>query len=530
MKLKKKLSSLVLTLALVLSSCVYSNAQQNLEVHFIDVGQGDSTYIELPDGTDILVDAGISSEGSTVVEYLKSQERNIDIEYLIATHPDSDHVGGMKEVLNELNVKNFYYPGDAESYSATWNTITAMVSLRDCNMVDVQSGTTLNISGVNIKFVHPNKDYKSTNEDSLVMLIDYNDTEILLTGDAEKQTEKDMINEGLLQDIDILKVGHHGSDSSTTQEFLNKTKPENSIISVGNNSYGHPTSNVLNRLSSVGSKVWRTDFNGNIVVSTNGNTYTVKDSNGNIFDSQKDINKTEWKLINGNWYYYVNGFKKTGWVKDTGTWYYLDNNGVMQKGWIKDAGIWYYLQSNGAMKTGWLKDANAWYYLKSNGAMATGWENVNGTWYYLNENGSMATGWKQLGNTWYYLKSNGAMATGWESINNKWYYLDKSGAMVTGWKQINGTWYYMYSSGVMATNTTIDGWKIDGSGVATPIQNSNDDSSSPVQGTVYITLNGKSYHSTKNCTTLKRSTTILAVTKSEAIKRGKSDPCNICVR
>ena len=146
--------------------------------------------------------------------------------------------------------------------------------------------------------------------------------------------------------------------------------------------------------------------------------------------------------------------------------------------------------------------------------MATGWEKVNGTWYYLEPSGAMATGWKQLNGVWYYLKSSGSMATGWE--------------------RVNGTWYYFYNSGVMATNTTIDGWKIDGNGVATPISNgnnsNNNNSSSQVQGTVYITPSGKSYHSTKNCTALKRSTKILSVSLQQAINQGKSDPCNLCAR
>ena len=162
--------------------------------------------------------------------------------------------------------------------------------------------------------------------------------------------------------------------------------------------------------------------------------------------------------------------------------------------------------------------------------MATGWLNLNGVWYYLESSGAMATGWKKINGTWYYLETSGAMKTGWLKENNNWYYLEPSGAMATGWEKVNGTWYYFYSSGVMATNTTIDGWKIDGNGVATPISNSNNNnSSSQVQGTVYITPNGKSYHSTKNCTALKRSTTILSVSLQEAINQGKSDACNLCV-
>ena len=143
----------------------------------------------------------------------------------------------------------------------------------------------------------------------------------------------------------------------------------------------------------------------------------------------------------------------------------------MATGWIKVDGNWFYLNEGGSMATGWKQINGTWFYLNEGGSMATGWKQISGVWYYFNEGGSMATGWKQIGNTWYYLETSGAMKTGWLKDNNKWYYLEVSGAMATGWKQVNGTWYYLYSSGVMATNTTIDGWSINASGVATPSKN-----------------------------------------------------------
>lgn len=253
---------------------------QNAEVHFINVGQGDSAYIELADGTDILIDGGESKYGTTVVNYLKNLEKNIDLEYVIATHPDSDHVGGLQEVFKQLNVKNFYYPADAQSSTATWNNVLSLAKSEGCNISDANANQTLNIGGAVVKFIQPKKDYSNTNGDSVVTLLDYNNTEVLLTGDAESTTENDMVNQNLVGDVDVLKVGHHGSNSSTTQAFLNKVKPEHSVISVGQNSYGHPTSTILNRLIGIGSKVWRTDKNGNVILSTDGYTYSIK-ANGN---------------------------------------------------------------------------------------------------------------------------------------------------------------------------------------------------------------------------------------------------------
>lgn len=270
--------SKVINQSIEASKGVYIN--QNMEVHFINVGQGDSAYIELADGTDILIDAGESKYGSTVVNYLKNLEKDIDLEYVVATHPDSDHIGGMQQVFKDLKVKNFYYPMDAPSNTQTWNNVLSLAKSEGCNVIDGKAGTTLNIGGAALKFVQPNTDYKDNNEDSIVTLLDYNNTEVLLTGDAEAITEQDMVNQNLVEDVDVLKVGHHGSNSSTTQAFLNKVKPEHAVISVGQNSYGHPTSTILNRLVGAGSKVWRTDKNGDVVLSSDGYTYNIN-ANGN---------------------------------------------------------------------------------------------------------------------------------------------------------------------------------------------------------------------------------------------------------
>ncbi|CEI72917.1 cell wall-binding repeat-containing protein [Romboutsia hominis] len=252
----------------------------NIEVHFINVGQGDATYIEMPDGTDILIDAGESKYGSTVVNYLNSQEKGMDLDYLISTHPDADHVGGMQEVFKQLNVKNFYYPADAPHNTQTWKNVLSLANTEGCKILDSKPGTIISGGGATLKFIHPTKDYNDNNEDSVVGLLDYNNTEVLLTGDAEAITEQDMVSQNLVPDVDVLKVGHHGSNTSTTQEFLNKAKPEHAVISVGENSYGHPTQNILNRLFGIGSKVWRTDKNGHVIMTSDGNNIDMKSITG----------------------------------------------------------------------------------------------------------------------------------------------------------------------------------------------------------------------------------------------------------
>ena len=151
-----------------------------------------------------------------------------------------------------------------------------------------------------------------------------------------------------------------------------------------------------------------------------------------------------------------------------------------------------------------------------------GWINTNGIWYFY-KNGIIQTGWLNDNGIWYYLNENGSMATGWYKVYSKWYYSNSNGVMQTGWLNDNGTWYYLNSSGEMVTNTIIDGWKIDSNGIATPLKDEN-------HSIVYVTPNGKSYHYSKDCTALKRSSSILSMSLNEAINKGKSDPCNLCVK
>lgn len=294
MSFKKKFLSSVITLGLVTSNLFISNANsQQLEVHHINVGQGESIYIEFPNGDDVLIDAGKSNQGSTVVNYLKGQENNIDLEYLIATHPDADHVGGMKDVFNNLNVRNFIYPKDAPHTTQTWKNVLSLANTEGCKIIDGVPGTMFNIGGVTMKFIHSSTDFSDNNDDSIVTYLDYNNTEFLFTGDIEETAEKDMVSKGLVPDVDFMTVPHHGSKGSSTSEFLSKAKPEHAIVSVGDNSYGHPTSDALSRYRSIGAKVYRTDQLGNIVIKTNGNTSTI---NNNSINNSNGIND-----ITGHW-------------------------------------------------------------------------------------------------------------------------------------------------------------------------------------------------------------------------------------
>lgn len=246
----------------------------NLTMSIVDVGQADAILLE-KDGIELLVDAGISMKGSSeseknLIDYLEDRE----IEYVLVTHQDYDHIGNAEYVLTNYNVSAFYDNGHVHT-SKTYENLMNYVVESNLDYSVLRTGDTLDIwEGVEVTVVSPKRLTDDVNEDSIVLLIDYDDVEILLTGDAGISVEPAVAK--LVGDIDILKVGHHGSDSASGDEFLNSIKPEISIISVGEgNSYGHPTESVLSRLTAVGSEIYRTDVDGTIVVETDGFVYSV---------------------------------------------------------------------------------------------------------------------------------------------------------------------------------------------------------------------------------------------------------------
>lgn len=276
MKFLKLVSSLIIAGALLITP-MYSHAvnSKNLAVHYIDVGQGDSIYIKTPNGEDILIDGG-NKDGSDVVSYLKKQKVN-DIELMIATHPDADHIGGLDEVLKAFKVKSVYAPKVSHTTEAYKDFLNA-VKAEKVKIQSAKSGVDLKIKGLTAKFVAPVKEYgKDLNNWSAVLYITYGKNTFLFTGDAEEQSEKDMLNSKQSLKADVLKVGHHGAKETTTDAFLNAVQPKYAVISVGaKNSYKHPTNEVLNRLNKVKATVYRTDKHGSIIISSDGKKITVK--------------------------------------------------------------------------------------------------------------------------------------------------------------------------------------------------------------------------------------------------------------
>lgn len=252
------------------------DAEGELRVRYLDVGQGDCTLVSC-NGEYLLIDGGDSDHSSEVYSVLERLDVDC-IDYIVATHPDADHIGGISGALNEADCGTFY----CSVTSHDTETFEDMVSyLGDTEITVPSAGDTFYLGAALVTFVGPVSNYDDTNNGSLVLRIDYGDTSFLFTGDAETESEDDMIAAGADLSADVLKVGHHGSRSSSSSEFLQEVDPEYAIISVGaDNEYGHPTEEVLERLDSIGAEVYRTDEDGSVVVVSDGETITVETTTG----------------------------------------------------------------------------------------------------------------------------------------------------------------------------------------------------------------------------------------------------------
>ena len=249
----------------------------SLIIRYLDVGQADSILIE-NDSKYMLIDAGNNSDGDLLVDYFNKLGIK-EFEYIVATHPHEDHIGGMDDVLNNFKVKNFYMP-DVVATSKTFSDMLDALDANNYNVLIPNIGDEFNFSDLYFKVLHVGDEtYKDVNDTSIVVSLGYGKNKFLFMGDASSEVEEEIINRGYDLESDVLKVGHHGSTYSSSSSFLNKVKPSYSIISVGEgNSYYHPHSKALDLLEKVSSEVYRTDLDGTIVVTSDGeNIKIIKD-------------------------------------------------------------------------------------------------------------------------------------------------------------------------------------------------------------------------------------------------------------
>ena len=235
---------------------ITSSSIDGFSIYFIDVGQGDATLVVSNDGQSLLVDGGRSK---TRIRDRLSALGVQDLGAIAATHPDADHIAGLTEALDMYNVENVYLNG-GQSATATHADFLDAVEQEGTIVSTLQMNDTFNLGGMVIKVLHPNELTGDSNVDSLVLQLGCGDVQVLLTGDSEIESEQSMLSAGVLQDIDLLKVGHHGSRTSTSQAFLDVVQPEVGVISAGFDSqYGHPHVEVVNRLNLEGVQIFETD-------------------------------------------------------------------------------------------------------------------------------------------------------------------------------------------------------------------------------------------------------------------------------
>ena len=259
------------------------NLDGALIAHFIDVGQGDSVFIELPGEKVMLIDGGSRGYADTVIKYIKKYK--IDkIDYLVATHPHEDHIGGLPEVIKAFEIGQIYMP-KAEANTKIFGQLLDSIEAKGLKIKSSKAGVNiLDEGGLRIDIISPAKDsYSDVNDYSAVIKITYGSISMIFMGDASVNAENEITAD---VSADLLKVGHHGSSTSTSADFLKRVNPKYAVICVGKgNTYGHPTAAALNRLKKQNVEIYRTDINGSIIASSNGAKI--------IFSTQKGSDKTK---------------------------------------------------------------------------------------------------------------------------------------------------------------------------------------------------------------------------------------------
>jgi len=243
--------------------------------HFIDVGQGDAILITTTDGN-MLIDTSIKSQRDELDAYLKAVGIET-IDYLVLTHPDADHIGNADYIIENYDIKNILLP-DCVSTSDTFERMLTAMENSDANVINPEPGYVFYLGALQNTVLAPLDEYKDVNDMSIVIKAVFGDTSVMLTGDAEKYSEADIVEKWSAEalDSDLLKVGHHGSETSTTDAFIEKVSPTIAVISCGEgNKYGHPRPLLLDRLEAAGITVYRTDVHGTVVFRTDGKELTL---------------------------------------------------------------------------------------------------------------------------------------------------------------------------------------------------------------------------------------------------------------
>lgn len=249
----------------------------NFEVHFIDVGQADSALIEC-DGETMMIDGGNVADSNVVAAYLKKEDVT-ELNYVVCSHAHEDHVGGLSGALSVTKADNIYAP-KTETNTKAYKNFKKKAEEQNVEIKHPNIGDEIQLGSSTVEFLGPvDENGKDLNSTSIVLKIIYGNTSFLFTGDAESDEEEEILNSGADLKSTVLKVGHHGSRTSTSYPFLREVMPQYAVISVEKgNSYGHPNEETLSKLSDAGVEVYRTDESGDIVMTSDGNSISITTS------------------------------------------------------------------------------------------------------------------------------------------------------------------------------------------------------------------------------------------------------------
>lgn len=262
----------------------YSNknvVSSNLQVYFIDVGQADSILITNQDHY-MLIDAGNNEDGPKLVKYFKDELGISKFDYVVGTHPHEDHIGGLDDIINNFTIDNFYIP-DVMTTTKTFEDVLDALDNKGLEITVPNIGDKFNLGEAEFEVMYTGTDDSDLNNTSIVLKMIFGNYSYLFTGDATDKVEKILLDKDI--DVDVLKVGHHGSAYSSSKEFLDKVTPKYAFISVAKeNSYGHPSKDTLNRLMKYTRKIYMTSELGTIMIDSDGKKIEVSsfatDTNG----------------------------------------------------------------------------------------------------------------------------------------------------------------------------------------------------------------------------------------------------------
>lgn len=252
----------------------------HLEVSFIDCGQGDAILVKTPAGEYMLIDGGKSEEGDNISQFLRNRGVK-QLAVVVGTHPHSDHIGGLAKIITSFPVGKVYLPRVTHNTTA-FEALLNAIKDKNLKINTARQGVEIPLAGVQACFIAPvGESYDDLNNYSAVVRLEYGDSSFIFTGDAEEFSEKEMLSSGEKLAADVLKVGHHGSASSTCPAFLKAVSPQYAVIMCGlDNDYGHPHRETLAALEAAGVKGYRTDLHGTIIMKSDGHDINIETTAG----------------------------------------------------------------------------------------------------------------------------------------------------------------------------------------------------------------------------------------------------------